>query len=188
MFDDAVRYKDLEMDLWSAFFVHENWKPLINCHLRNIAGIKRCAGIKNFNLIDDKPGHLTRLIHRHVYMGRSWMHTQFNTVMANIKVNINMPSLHRGQYIESKSPYRKSILHSSAHRIADICDILSGAAAVSHTTIIRFCKVIVPWLWCLACVSTGALLRRQPNFKAIRYFKLPISRLQEFTRSYDIAS
>ena len=52
----------------------------------------------------------------------------------------------------------------------------------------RFVFKIVRSLWNLTGTSAALLPRRLSNFKAMWKFKLPISRLRDFTRSYDKTS
>ena len=52
----------------------------------------------------------------------------------------------------------------------------------------KFVFIIVRSLWNLTCTSTALPPTCLSNFTAIRSFKLPISRLRDFTRSYDKTS
>ena len=52
----------------------------------------------------------------------------------------------------------------------------------------RFVFEIVRSLWNLTGTSAALLPKCLSNFKAMRYFKLPLSRLQVFARSYDKTS
>ena len=52
----------------------------------------------------------------------------------------------------------------------------------------RFVFRIVRSLWNLTGISAALLPRRLSNFKAIRWYKLPISRLGNITRSYNKTS
>ena len=52
----------------------------------------------------------------------------------------------------------------------------------------RFVFRIVRTLWNLTGTSAALLPMYLSNFKAMRWFKLPISRLRDFTRSYDKTS
>ena len=52
----------------------------------------------------------------------------------------------------------------------------------------RFVSKIVRSLWNLTGTSAAVLPTCQSNFKAMRWFKLPISQLRDFARSYDKTS
>ena len=75
------------------------------------------------------------------------------------------------------------------HRVSGHCQEHTICASLSHSLeAARFVFRIIRPLWNLTGISTALLPKCMPNFEAMWWFKLPISRLRDFMRFYDKTS
>ena len=165
---------------------------IITFHINHICNYLSCLNHRLNYIIEWGPRFdftLSVLLSSNVSATRSSLHWLFNDGYTNI---------HETQIITSLSQCAAQSLATCLRgHCLQMCGN-QGSVSISDKTYYRkiswsldaarFVFRIVRQLWNLTGTSAALLPTWLSNFTAIRYFKLPISRLRDFTRSYDNAS